>query len=51
MLMLGGVGWAVLYEDHADLTPEARIGFIGTLVGYVGGFATSAFSFYFPQND
>ena len=51
LLLFASVAYAVLFADHADITPEARIGFIGGIIGYTAGWISAAVAYYFPQND
>ena len=49
--MFGMVSYAVFYSDHRDLSPDARIGFIGAIIGYAAASVRDVIAFCFPQND
>lgn len=49
--MFGMVSYAVFYSDHQDLSPDARIGFIGAIIGYAAASVRDVIAFCFPQND
>ena len=42
---------ALIFHPKVELSPDARSGFIGAILGYVAGYASNVYAFFFPQND